>query len=141
MMKLGDGKVVRPPAPIYTSLEGAYGLQLNQAMTGLVSLEEALFENILHGNQMIPYGVASFDDTLDNTKALIASLSGTYRAMIATLRTLAIPFSVWLLKRFMDEAPLDLEEAAWVAMLPPMIIFLLLGRYVVRGLTFGAVKG
>lgn len=27
-----------------------------------------------------------------------------------------------------------------VAMLPPMIIFLLLGRYVVRGLTFGAVK-
>ena len=28
-----------------------------------------------------------------------------------------------------------------VAMLPPMIIFLLLGRYIVRGLTFGAVKG
>ena len=141
--------------------------------------------------------------------------SGTYRAMIVTLQTLAIPFSVWLLKSFMDEVPLDLEEAAWVdganrftaffriiiplalpgiivtsmftfvfswnnvifplalskqstttlpvgtisffastgvywghiaatavvAMLPPMIIFLLLGRYVVRGLTFGAVKG
>lgn len=141
--------------------------------------------------------------------------SGTYQAMIVTLQTLAIPFSVWLLKSFMDEVPLDLEEAAWVdganrlsaffriiiplalpglivtsmftfvfswnnvifplalskqstttlpvgtisffastgvywghiaatavvAMLPPMIIFLLLGRYVVRGLTFGAVKG
>ena len=141
--------------------------------------------------------------------------SGTYQAMIVTLQTLAIPFSVWLLKSFIDEVPLDLEEAAWVdganriaaffriiiplalpglivtsmftfvfswnnvlfplvlgkqstttlpvgtisffasagvywghiaataviAMLPPMIIFLLLGRYVVRGLTFGAVKG
>lgn len=141
--------------------------------------------------------------------------AGSYQAMILTLQTLAIPFSVWLLKSFMDEVPLDLEEAAWVdganrfaaffriiiplalpgiivtsmftfvfswnnvlfplvlskqstttlpvgtisffastgiywghlaatavvAMLPPMIIFLLLGRYVVRGLTFGAVKG
>ena len=141
--------------------------------------------------------------------------AGSYQAMIITLQTLAIPFSVWLLKSFMDEVPLDLEEAAWVdganrfaaffriiiplalpgiivtsmftfvfswnnvlfplvlskqstttlpvgtisffastgiywghlaatavvAMLPPMIIFLLLGRYVVRGLTFGAVKG
>ena len=28
-----------------------------------------------------------------------------------------------------------------MAMLPPMVIFLLLGRYIVRGLTFGAVKG
>ncbi len=141
--------------------------------------------------------------------------AGTYQAMIVALQTLAIPFSIWLLKSFMDEVPLDLEEAAWVdganrfsaffriiiplalpglivtsmftfvfswnnvifplalgkqstttlpvgtisffastgvywghiaatavvAMLPPMIIFLLLGRYVVRGLTFGAVKG
>jgi len=141
--------------------------------------------------------------------------AGTYQAMILTLQTLAIPFSVWLLKSFMDEVPLDLEEAAWVdgatrlsaffriiiplalpgiivtsmftfvfswnnvlfplilskqstttlpvgtisffastgvywnqiaatavvAMLPPMLIFLVLGRYVVRGLTFGAVKG
>lgn len=82
MMKLGDGKVVRPPAPIYTSLEGVYGLQINQAMSGQVSSEQALattqtlFENILKGNQMIPYGVESFDDTLANTKALQASLSG-----------------------------------------------------------------
>ncbi len=81
MMKLGDGKVVRPPAPIYTSLEGVYGLQINQAMTGAVTPEDALsttetlFSNILRGNQMIPYSVESFDDTLDNTKALIESLS------------------------------------------------------------------
>jgi multiple sugar transport system permease protein len=31
--------------------------------------------------------------------------------------------------------------AAFAAMLPPMIIFLVLDRYVVRGLTFGSVKG
>ena len=81
MMALGNGKIVRPPAPIYTSLEGVYGLQLNQAMTGSVSPEAALqvtdtlFTNILSGNQMIPYNVQSFDDTLDSTNALIKSLS------------------------------------------------------------------
>ena len=141
--------------------------------------------------------------------------AGTYQSMIVTLQTIAIPFSVWLLKSFLDEVPIELEEVAlvdganrfsaffriviplalpgiivtsmfafvfswnnvlfplvlskqstttlpvgtisffastgvyWsqiaatavVAMLPPMIIFLVLGRYVVRGLTFGAVKG
>lgn len=141
--------------------------------------------------------------------------AGTYQAMIVLLQTITIPFSVWLLKSFMDEVPVDLEEAAlvdgasrvqsffritlplalpgiivtsmfafvfswnnvifplvlskqrtatlpvgtisffastgvyWnqiaatavVAMLLPMLIFLALGRYVVRGLTFGAVKG
>ncbi len=141
--------------------------------------------------------------------------AGTYQAMVVLLQTITIPFSVWLLKSFMDDVPLELEEAAqvdganrlqtfwritlplalpgiivtsmfafvfswnnvlfplvlskqqtttlpvgtisffastgiyWnyiaatavVAMLPPMLIFLSLGRYVVRGLTFGAVKG
>jgi len=141
--------------------------------------------------------------------------AGTYQSMIVLLLTIVIPFSVWLLKSFMDEVPIELEEAAlvdgadrfttfvriilplalpgiivtamfafvfswnnvlfplvlskqatatlpvgtisffastgiyWnyiaatavVAMLPPMLIFLAMGRYVVRGLTFGAVKG
>lgn len=141
--------------------------------------------------------------------------AGTYQSMIVLLQTITIPFSVWLLKSFVDEVPVELEEAAqvdganrlqsffrimlplalpgiivtsmfvfvfswnnvifplilskqrtatlpvgtlsffastgvyWnqiaatavVAMLPPMLIFLVLGRYVVRGLTFGAVKG
>jgi len=31
--------------------------------------------------------------------------------------------------------------AAVAAMIPPMLIFLALDRYVVRGLTFGSVKG
>jgi multiple sugar transport system permease protein len=34
-----------------------------------------------------------------------------------------------------------IAATAIVAMLPPMVIFLALGRYIVRGLTFGAVKG
>ncbi len=81
MMVLGDGKVVRPPVPIYTSLEAVYGLQINQAMTGSVTPEaaltttEMLFDNILSGNQMIPYEVESYDDTLENTIALIDSLA------------------------------------------------------------------
>lgn len=34
-----------------------------------------------------------------------------------------------------------IAATAIVAMIPPMFIFLVLGRYIVRGLTFGAVKG
>jgi len=142
-------------------------------------------------------------------------LSGTYLSMILVLQTLTIPFSIWLMKSFIDEVPVEIEEAArtdgagyatilwriilplvrpglivtsmfafvfawnnaafplvlssqstatlpigtlgyfastgvtWsfiasaavVAMLPPMIIFLIFDKYVVRGLTFGAVKG
>ena len=45
MMKLGDGKVVRPPAPIYTSLEGVYGLQINQAMSGQVDAGAGAIDN------------------------------------------------------------------------------------------------
>lgn len=142
-------------------------------------------------------------------------LAGSYLSMVLVLQTLTIPFSVWLMKSFIDEVPVEIEEAArvdgasyftilrriiiplvspglivtsmfafvfawnnaafplvlssqdtatlpigtlgyfantgvtWnfiataavVAMLPPMIIFLVFDKYVVRGLTFGAVKG
>jgi len=142
-------------------------------------------------------------------------LRGTYLAMILIMQTITIPFSVWLMKSFIDEVPVELEEAARVdgakwprviaritlplvrpgmivtsmfafvfswnnaafplvlsnqrtatlpigtlgyfatagatwtfigaaataAMLPPMIIFLVLDRYVARGLTFGSLKG
>jgi multiple sugar transport system permease protein len=142
-------------------------------------------------------------------------LRGTYQSMIIISLTITIPFSIWLLKSFFDDVPVDIEEAAqvdgasflqallritlplslpgvivtsmfafvftwnnalfplvlsnqrtstlpigtlnyfattgvtWnyiaatavVTMLPPMIIFLVLGRHIVRGLTFGAVKG
>lgn len=142
-------------------------------------------------------------------------LAGTYLIMVLVLQTLTIPFSVWLMKSFIDEVPMELEEAAkidgarwhtimlritlpivrpgiivtsmfafvfawnntafplvlssrstatlpvgtlgyfatagvtWnyiaaaavIAMIPPMVIFLVFDRYVVRGLTFGSVKG
>lgn len=142
-------------------------------------------------------------------------LSGSYLSMVLVLQTLTIPFSIWLMKSFIDEVPFEIEEAArvdgasyltiltriilplvlpglivtsmfafvfawnnaafplvlssqqtatlpigtlgyfantgvtWsyiasaavVAMLPPMIIFLVFDKYVVRGLTFGALKG
>ncbi len=35
----------------------------------------------------------------------------------------------------------DIGAAAVAAMLPPMLIFLIMGRYVVRGLTVGSLKG
>jgi multiple sugar transport system permease protein len=142
-------------------------------------------------------------------------LSGSYLSMVLVLQTLTIPFSIWLMKSFIDEVPMAIEEAArvdgasyftiiwriilpmvgpglvvtsmfafvfawnnaafplvlssqrtatlpigtlsyfantgvsWsfiasaalVAMLPPMIIFLVFDKFVVRGLTFGALKG
>jgi len=142
-------------------------------------------------------------------------LRGTYASMIVLSLTITIPLSIWLLKSFFDDVPIDIEEAAhvdgasflqsmryvtlplslpgiivtsmfafvftwnntifplvlsnqststlpigtlnyfattgvtWnyiaatavVTMLPPMLVFLVLGRYIVRGLTFGAVKG
>jgi multiple sugar transport system substrate-binding protein len=81
MMKLGNGKIVRPPMPIYTSLEAVYGLQINSVMAdaatpdAALQLTDTLFKNILSGNQMIPYNVQSYDDTMDNTLALIKKLS------------------------------------------------------------------
>jgi multiple sugar transport system permease protein len=154
---------------------------------------------------LIPYSVL----------ASMVGLKGTYFSMILISQTLTIPFSVWLMRSFIDEVPIEIEEAARIdgagtttillkfilpmvmpglivtsmfafvfswnnaafplvlanrstttlpvgtlqyfgtagvtwgfiasaavaAMIPPMLIFLVLDRYVVRGLTFGSVKG
>jgi multiple sugar transport system permease protein len=154
---------------------------------------------------LIPYSIL----------ASAVGLKGSYFSMILILQTLTIPFSIWLLRSFIDEVPVEIEEAARVdgattatilrrivlplilpgvivtsmfafvfswnnaafplvlsnratatlpvgtlryfgtagvtwgfiaaaavaAMIPPMLIFLVLDRYVVRGLTFGSVKG
>jgi multiple sugar transport system permease protein len=154
---------------------------------------------------LIPYSIL----------ASSVGLKGTYLSMILILQTITIPFSIWLMKSFIDEVPIEIEEAARVdgasvytifsrivlplvrpglvvtsmfafvfswnnaafplvlsnrstatlpvgtlnyfgtagvtwgfiaaaalaAMLPPMAIFLALDRFVVRGLTFGSVKG
>ena len=142
-------------------------------------------------------------------------LSGTHLSIILVLQLITIPFSVWLLKSFIDDIPLEIEEAAQIdgagtwkilrsitfplcgpgiivttmfafvfawnnaifpivlsvqktatiqigafsyfgasgvqwsvigaiavaAMVVPMVIFLVLDKFVVRGLTFGSVKG
>jgi multiple sugar transport system permease protein len=141
-------------------------------------------------------------------------LSGTRLSIILVLQLVTIPFSIWLLKSFVDDIPIEIEEAAqidgantwkilrvitfplcgpgiivttmfafvfawnnavfplilsnqntatlqigiftyfsasgaqWnliaacavVAMIVPMLIFLVLDKFVVRGLTFGSVK-
>ncbi len=81
LLRQGNGKAVRPPCPVYTTLEGIYGLNLNRALSGGASAEQALktsqelFENVLKGNFLVPYKLESFDDTLDATKKRIAELS------------------------------------------------------------------
>jgi hypothetical protein len=52
---------------------------MSEAMEPEAALEmtQTLFQNILSGNNMIPYNVESYDDTLENTKLLIESLAGT----------------------------------------------------------------
>lgn len=80
-LKEGNGKITRPPIPIYTTLEGFYGLQLNMAVAGIKSPEEALkeaqtqFELALKQNFYLPYKGESYDDTLESTKKLISRLS------------------------------------------------------------------
>jgi len=81
LMGQGNGKVVRPPMPIYTSLEGIYGMNINEVLAGSATPEEALaatdtlWTNVLKGNFMIPYQGESYDDTMENTLALIESLT------------------------------------------------------------------
>ncbi|MCK4804695.1 MAG: sugar ABC transporter substrate-binding protein [Spirochaetes bacterium] len=77
----GNGKIARPPFHIYTTLEGFYGLQLNMAVAGIKTPEEALkevqsqFELALKQNFFLPYVGESYDDTLANTEKLIKELS------------------------------------------------------------------
>lgn len=81
MLEQGNGKIARPPAPVYTTLEGIFGLELNKVLIGESSPVEALeqvetlFTNTLNGNFLIPYDFPSFDDTPEATAKLIASLS------------------------------------------------------------------
>jgi len=81
MFKGGDAKLARPPAPVYTTLEGIFGLELNKVLIGqstpadAMQQVNALFTNTMNGNFLLPYSPPSFNDTLDSTKALIASLT------------------------------------------------------------------
>ncbi|MCB0160541.1 MAG: hypothetical protein KDD83_20555, partial [Caldilineaceae bacterium] len=70
-----------PPAPIYTSLEAVYGLNINQALSGSATPEQALsttqtlFTNVLQGNFLLPYQLESYDDTMENTETLLSNLT------------------------------------------------------------------
>jgi len=81
MLRQGNGKIARPPAPVYTTLEGILGLELNKVLIGqsnpadALTQVETLFTNTLKGNFLIPYGFESFDDTPEATARLIADLS------------------------------------------------------------------
>ena len=81
LLKQSNGKIVRPPAPVYTTLEGIYGLNLNRVLAGnsspsvALSATSDLFDNVLKGNYLLPYQLPSYDDTLDATKKLIASMA------------------------------------------------------------------
>ena len=58
-------------------------MQLNQALTGALTPEDALattetlWQNILSGLLLVPYSGESYDDTLENTQALIDRLAGS----------------------------------------------------------------
>jgi multiple sugar transport system substrate-binding protein len=80
-LRQGDGKIARPPSPVYTTLEGIYGLNLNKVLAGelspadALSQTSALFTNVMKGNFLLPYKFESYNDTLDATKALLKSLA------------------------------------------------------------------
>ncbi|MCX6041493.1 MAG: extracellular solute-binding protein [Caldilinea sp.] len=82
LMGQGNGKLVRPPMPIYTSLEAVYGLNINQVLSGGLTPEQGLattdtlFRNVLQGNFMLPYQFESYNDTPESTQELIARLAG-----------------------------------------------------------------
>ena len=81
ILSQGNGKIVRPPVSIYSTLEGIYGLQINKVLAGDLSAEDSLaeadtlFRNALSGNLMLPYQLESYDDTYENTLKLIDDLA------------------------------------------------------------------
>jgi multiple sugar transport system substrate-binding protein len=80
-LEAGNGKISRPGVPTYTTLESIYGLNLNKVLSGSMSAEDCaketalLWTNVLKGNFMIPYGLQSYNDTMEAAKDLIAGLS------------------------------------------------------------------
>jgi multiple sugar transport system permease protein len=81
-------------------------------------------------------------------------LLNTKLSLIIVYTGFNLPFVVWMMRGFFAEVPHDLEEAAqyeikWgvmsaagaVAMMPILVFALAMQRYLVRGLSLGAVKG
>ncbi len=81
VMEQGNGKAVRPPIPIYYSLEGLYGTALNQMIRGKLTPAaaaksvESEFNSVLGDDSYVPYVGPSYNDSLANTEALLKRLS------------------------------------------------------------------
>ena len=84
-------------------------------------------------------------------------LLDTYKGLRLAYVSFALPFAIWLLIGFFVDVPIDVEEAgpntdarplygemsaaAVMVMLPNIVMTLALQRFLVKGLTLGAVKG
>lgn len=81
VMEQGNGKAVRPPIPIYYSLEGLYGTALNQMIrskltpTGAAQSVESEFKSVLGDDGYLPYVGPMYNDSLANTSALLTQLA------------------------------------------------------------------
>jgi ABC-type glycerol-3-phosphate transport system permease component len=54
--------------------------------------------------------------------------------------TFALPFSTWVMVTYLRGLPRELEEAALICAAPVVLLYLVLQRYLVGGLTAGGVK-
>ena len=104
IMQQGNGKIVRPPAPGYTTLEGVYGLQLNQALSGGLSPEDALattetlWTNILSGLRpgafvlrIDPEQAAALGLGLDPSASVVVPPGGGFIGQVAAQVRLGAP--------------------------------------------------
>ncbi len=95
-------------------------------------------------------------------------LHGTYLSLIVVYASFSIPFCMWLLRGYFATIPKELEDAASVdgtgrigalfrvvmplsapglaaasviAVIPVLIVFLFIQRFLIQGLSAGALKG
>ena len=84
MAEFTDGKTARPHVPIYPSLEGVYGLNINRALAGELSPAQALenietqFQTILQQNYYVPpenMSIPQSDESWERSLEVIERLS------------------------------------------------------------------
>jgi multiple sugar transport system substrate-binding protein len=81
MAEYTDGKTARPHFPLYPSLEGVYGREINRALAGQISSAQAMeniedgFRIILRQNYYLPFSLAESDESWDRSLDVIRRLS------------------------------------------------------------------
>lgn len=63
----------------------------------------------------------------------------TYLGMILSYTAILLPFAVFLLTGYLRTIPRELDESA--RLVPILVLYYLLQRYIVEGMTAGALKG